>query len=137
MLFEVFPKAIMDYLFIDDLRVPLRVGVYPREQAIPQTVEISLKIGLSSRQAGESDKLADTIDYSMVIKRLLARLGEQHFNLIEKMAETAAAIVLNEFGAHWVRVSITKFGTMRDVKRSGIVIERSASGIPAEGFYPG
>lgn len=127
----------MDYLFIDDLRIPLRVGVYPREQAMPQTVEISLKIGISSRQAGESDKLADTIDYSMVTKRLLAQLGAQHFNLIEKMAETAALIVLNEFGAHWVRVSIAKFGTMRDVGRVGIVIERSASGIPAGGFYPG
>ena len=114
----------MDIIFIDDLRVTTLIGIYPREKAMPQTVEISLQIGTLTAEASESDELGDTIDYAQVVERLRAELSVQHFNLLEKLAEYIATLLLDEFGALWVRVSIAKLGMMRGVRRVGVVIER-------------
>ena len=117
-------SAKMDIIFIDELRIPTLIGIYPREQAIPQTIEISLQIGTSTVGAGASDDIGDTIDYAVVVERLRSELASRHFKLLEKLAEYIAALLLDDFGAPWVRVSIAKIGVMRDVRRVGVIIER-------------
>ena len=126
----------MDIIFIDELRISTLIGIYPREQTMPQTVEISLQIGTSTVNAGASDKLRDTIDYAAVVERLQSELGQRHFGLLEKLAEHIAELLLGEFGARWTRVSVAKLGMMRGVRRAGVVIERgernpSSNALPA------
>ena len=116
----------MDIIFIEELRVKTWIGIYPREKAMPQTVEISLRIGVSTASAGASDDIRDTVDYAVVVDRLRKELGERHFNLLEKLAEFVATLLLEDFAAQWVQVSIAKLGMMRGVRRVGVVIERSA-----------
>ena len=116
----------MDIIFIEDFRVATRIGIYAREQVIPQPVEISLRIGVSTASAGASDDIRDTVDYAVVVDRLRKELGERHFNLLEKLAEFVATLLLEDFAAQWVQVSIAKLGMMRGVRRVGVVIERSA-----------
>ncbi|MFZ2854334.1 MAG: dihydroneopterin aldolase [Rhodocyclaceae bacterium] len=117
----------MDIIFIDDFRVSTQIGIYPREKAMPQTVEFSLQIGTSTASAGSSDDIRDTIDYAVVVDRLRSELGARHFNLLEKLAEYVATLLLEDFGATWVRVSIAKLGMMRGVRRVGVTIERRAA----------
>ena len=114
----------MDIIFIDELRLSTLIGIYPRERAVPQTVEMSLQIGTSTASAGASDDIVDTIDYAVVVERLRSELATQHFNLLEKLAEYVAGLLIEQFGARWVRVSIAKLGMMRGVKRVGVIIER-------------
>ena len=116
----------MDIIFINELRATTLIGIYPREQAMPQTVEISLQIGTSTASAGASDDIGDTIDYARVVDRLRGELAARHFNLLERLAEYVATLLLEDFGATWVRVSIAKLGMMRGVARVGVVIERGA-----------
>lgn len=118
----------MDIIFIDELRVSTLIGIYPREKAMPQTVEMSLQIGTVTTSAGASDDIGDTIDYAMVVERLRAELAAQHFNLLEKLAEYVARLLLEDFGATWVCVSIAKLGMMPGVRRVGVVIERGERG---------
>ncbi|MBL8390832.1 MAG: dihydroneopterin aldolase [Candidatus Accumulibacter sp.] len=117
----------MDIIFINELRATTLIGIYPREQAMPQTVEISLQIGTSTASAGASDDIGDTIDYAQVVERLRNELAARHFNLLERLAEYVATLLLEDFGATWVRVSIAKLGMMRGVARVGVVIERGAA----------
>lgn len=117
----------MDIIFIDDLRLSTLIGIYPREKAMPQTVEISLQIGASTTNAGTSDDIEDTIDYAAVVDRLRSEVAARHFNLLEKLAEYVADLLLKDFGASWVRVSIAKLGMMRGVRRVGVVIERGTA----------
>jgi dihydroneopterin aldolase len=117
----------MDIIFINDLRASTLIGIYPREKAMRQTIEISLQIGTSTASAGASDDIRDTIDYAMVVERLHAELGARHFNLLERLAEYVATLLLEDFGATWVRVSIAKLGMLRGVQRVGVVIERGAA----------
>jgi 7,8-dihydroneopterin aldolase/epimerase/oxygenase len=115
----------MDIIFIEELRAETWIGIYPREKAMPQTVEISLRIGVSTASAGASDDIRDTVDYAIVVERLRADLAASHFNLLEKLAEHIATFLLESFAANWVRVSVAKLGMMPGVKRVGVVIERS------------
>jgi dihydroneopterin aldolase len=126
----------MDILFIDEFRVMTRIGIHPREQGVPQALEISLRIGISMARAGESDDIRDTIDYSEVVERLRGDLERHHFQLLEKLAEHIAGVVLGDFGAVWVRVSIAKPGVMRGVRRAGVVIERGRSEAPSSRTLP-
>lgn len=118
----------MDIIFIDDLRIQTLIGIYPREKVMPQTIEMSLQIGTSTAGAGASDNIGDTIDYAKVVERLRADLANAHFNLLERLAEHVATLLLREFGATWVRISIAKLGMMSGVKRVGVIIERGTRG---------
>ena len=118
----------MDIIFIEDLRLSTLIGIYPREKAMPQTIEMSLQIGTSTASAGSSDHIGDTINYAAVVERLRTELARQHFNLLERLAEYVAGLLLDDFGALWVRVSIAKLGIMPGVRRVGVTIER---GTPA------
>ncbi len=115
----------MDIIFIEELRAETWIGIYPREKAMSQVVEISLHIGVSTASAGASDDIRDTVDYAVVVERLRRDLSGSHFNLLEKLAEHVAAWLLENFAAQWVRVSIAKLGMMPGVKRVGVTIERS------------
>ena len=121
------PPSRMDIIFIDDLRASTMIGIYPRERALPQTVAISLQIGTSTASAGASDDINDTIDYAMVVERVRSELAGRHFNLLERLAEYVATLLIEEFGAPWVRVSIAKLGMMHAVHRVGVTIERGAA----------
>jgi dihydroneopterin aldolase len=54
-------------------------------------------------------------------------LAARHFNLLERLAEYVATLLLEDFGATWVRVSIAKLGMMSGVQRVGVIIERGAA----------
>ena len=115
----------MDIIFIEELRAETWIGIYPREKAVAQTVEITLHIGVSTASAGASDDIRDTVDYAVVVDRLRKDLAASHFNLLEKLTEHIATWLLENFAAQWVRVSVAKLGMMPGVKRVGVVIERS------------
>lgn len=113
----------MDFIFIEELRVDANVGIYAREQATSQTLEINLTFGVPD-EAAMDDDIAKTIDYAVVIERVRSELQARHFNLIETLGEFVIDLMLNEFGAPWVKISIAKVGVARGVKRVGVQIER-------------
>jgi len=113
----------MDFIFIEDLRVDTRVGIYPRERAAPQTLELNLTFGVPD-EAAQHDDIRDTIDYAEVIDRIRDELAQRHFNLLETLGEFIIALMLEQFKAPWVKLSIAKVGVARGVKRVGVFIER-------------
>ena len=125
----------MDFIFIEELRVQAWVGIYAREKAAPQTVELNLTFGVPD-SAAEHDDIADTINYAEVIERIRKELAERHFNLIETLGEFVVHLLFDEFGAPWVKIRIAKIGVMKGVRRVGVYIQRGKEGIslPATGI---
>lgn len=113
----------MDFIFIEEMRVEANVGIYDRERVTPQMVEINLTFGVPDEAAADDD-IAKTIDYAVVIERVRKELAERHFNLLETLGEYVIKLMLDEFGAPWVKISIAKVGVARGVKRVGVQIER-------------
>lgn len=123
----------MDFIFIEELRVAAWIGIYAREKAAPQTVELNLTFGVPDA-AAERDDIADTIDYAVVIDRIRAELKQRHFNLIETLGEFVVSLLLDDFGASWVKIRIAKIGVMKGVRRVGVYIERGRGGVPLSGM---
>ena len=113
----------MDHIFIRDLRLPTLIGFHRRERVVPQTIRIDLEIGIANTAVFASDKVADCIDYDKVTTRI-RETASQHVNLVETLAERIARLVLDEFGAAWVKVSIAKLGILKDVGLVGVTVER-------------
>jgi dihydroneopterin aldolase len=122
----------MDILFIENFRLPVSVGIYPREKAAPQVVEFALQIGVSTVKAGASDNIHDTINYAEVVDYLKTRLAEEHFNLLESLAEYVACALIERYGARDARVSVAKIGAMPGVGRVGVVIQRTGDRVPED-----
>lgn len=114
----------MDIIFLHTVRAKTLIGWYDWERVATQVVELDLEIGLPSSRAGASDNLTDTIDYDRVVTTLRESLATQHFLLLEALAEHIAQIIRHDFGAPWVRVSVTKLGILHEVGRVGVTIER-------------
>jgi 7,8-dihydroneopterin aldolase/epimerase/oxygenase len=117
--------ATMDIIFIHDFRLEILIGVYEWERRVPQTVQLDLEVGLPPREK-RSDRIGDTIDYSKIVSRIEASLAHHRFVLVEALAEHIAQLVMTEFGAPWIRASVTKLGALKGVKRLGVTIERGA-----------
>jgi dihydroneopterin aldolase len=117
----------VDTIFISDFRLEILIGVYEWERRVPQTVQLDLEIALPPREK-RSDKIGDTIDYSKVVSRIEQSLEDNRFLLVEALAEHIAQLVLTEFGAPWIRTSVTKLGALKGVKRLGVTIERGSRG---------
>jgi dihydroneopterin aldolase len=114
----------MDAIQIRDLRVHALIGIHKRERHVAQTVSIDLDIGLPGAKVFQSDKVADTIDYEQVSIRIGALAASGHFKLVETLAERIARLLLEDFGAPWVKVSVAKIGILGNAKFVGVSIER-------------
>ena len=115
----------MDIIFLRALRLEAMVGIYRRERTIRQTVEIDLDIALPDAAVFTSGKVADTIDYSVVARRIREELDANRFGLVENLAEHLARMVLAEFRSPWVRLSVAKIGILKEARSVGITIERT------------
>ncbi|MGH8701037.1 MAG: dihydroneopterin aldolase [Burkholderiales bacterium] len=114
----------MDTIFISDLRLDILIGVYDWERKVPQTVQLDLEIGIPDGGRPRSDRIRETIDYAKVIERIQASLKQDRFLLVERLAEHLAQLVMTEFNAPWVKISVSKLAVEKDVKRVGVTIER-------------
>ena len=118
----------MDIIFISELKIETLIGIYAWEKNVPQTIQLDVEVGLRGEHAAKSGRIGDTIDYSQVVGRIEQLFKEQHFLLLEKAGEAIADMVVRDFKAPWIKVSIAKLGPLRNVKKLGIVIERGIRG---------
>lgn len=114
----------MDAILIRDLRVEALIGIHKRERHVRQTISIDLDIGLPGEAVFATDKVADTIDYEQVALGINRLASGGHFRLVETFAGHIARLVIEEFGAPWVRVSAAKIGILPNAKFVGVSIER-------------
>ena len=118
----------MDAIVIRDLRVEALIGIHRRERHVTQTVSIDLEIGVPGSAVFASDKVSDTIDYEQVALGIRALAASGHFRLVETFAHRIASLLMNEFGAPWVKVSAAKIGILANAKFVGVTIERRRPG---------
>lgn len=117
----------MDQIFIEGFRGETVIGIHASELHHPQPLLIDLHAGVPRAQACGSDRIHDTIDYSVVLERLRGLMQSHGVTLLEALAEQIAQMLLIDFGAAWVRVKVVKPRKFDDVVQVGVQIERSAS----------
>ena len=103
----------MDTIFLREFRVDAWVGIYEWEKQRAQTLEMEIEIGIPGNEVGLTDDIHDTVHYGEVVERITAEL-----------AEHVCAIIIDEFKAPWVRLSVAKLGHVRNVRKVGVTLER-------------
>ncbi len=114
----------MDIIYLHDLKINTVIGIFEWERRVKQAVILDLDMAADIRKAAASDKIADTLDYKAVAKRLIEYVGNNQFQLVETLAERVAEIVLNEFNINWLRLRVNKKGAVRGAVDVGVIIER-------------
>lgn len=113
-----------DKILIRDLKLETIIGLFPWEREVRQTLLIDLDIGTDIRAAAESNNLNDTINYAEICERIAKLADEGRYKLIESLAEKISTLVIEEFHALDVKVTIYKQDVMTQVAKVGVSIER-------------
>jgi len=113
-----------DYIEIRDLLLRTIVGINPGERQNKQDVLINLRLETDLTKAGQSDDIADTLNYRTLCKEVIARVEASGFFLVERLAEDVAQVCLTYPSVLSVRVTLEKPGALRFSRSVGVVIER-------------
>lgn len=126
-------------VFIRDLSVSTLIGVHEHERRRPRALLMDLDIELHASRAGQTDRLADTVDYAAVVVDVRRCLADKSYFLLERVAEFVADRILEEFDAKRVVVRVAKAGVLKDVGLVGVRIERCAAqaAAPAPSHFGG
>jgi dihydroneopterin aldolase len=114
----------MDTIFIRDLRVDTRIGVYDWEQHVSQPLMIDLEFAAPSPAPFRSDRLADAVDYSAVVARIKAFAQEHPHRLVERFAEALADDLRQSFALPSLTLTVAKLSPVPGTGRAGVRIVR-------------
>lgn len=117
-----------DIVFINQLKLDTIIGIHEWEREKKQPIVLDIEIGCSIRSAANSDHIKDCIDYFSVSEKMKTLANIHRYQLVESLAEEISRIILQEFGAQWVKVKLSKPNAVSEAKEVGVIIERHCDG---------
>lgn len=84
------------------------LGVHEAERLVGQKLNIDVEMRCDLSAAAASDHLVDTIDYEKAYRLVERTVTEGHFKLIEALAGTLCAALLDTFPVEQVTVRVQK-----------------------------
>jgi D-erythro-7,8-dihydroneopterin triphosphate epimerase len=114
-----------DRIYIRDLMVRCIIGIYPDERKDKQDVVFNVVLETDLREAGRTDRIEDTINYKSIKKDILAMAEASNYNLIESLADRAAAICLEDRRVSAVEVTVDKPAALRFARSVAVSVRRS------------
>jgi FolB domain-containing protein len=114
-----------DRIIIKDLLLRGIIGINDWEREKRQDILINITLYGDLRAAGESDDIADTINYRTVTKNIIEHVEKSEPFTVEALAGDIARICLSEASVKRARVRVEKPGALRFARSVGVEIERS------------
>lgn len=87
----------MDKIILRGLPVDCVIGTLPDERTSPQTLYFDLDLYGDFSRAGETDELADAVDYTAVERCVKEYAAGTSFFLLERLAYASARKLLEKF----------------------------------------
>ena len=115
----------MDQVLIKDLLVRGIIGINDWERVTIQDILINIVLFADLRRAGESDDIADCVNYRTVAKKVQAHAETARRFTVEALAADIARLCLEDPLVQRVRVRVEKPGAVRFSNSVGVEIERS------------
>ena len=114
----------MDKIFLRNLKVKTRIGIFEWEKAVDQMININLILYLDIKKSAKSKKIEDSVNYKSISKRIISLAENNKFELVESMIENMAEIIFNEYNIQQITISISKPVAIRGSDDVGIEITR-------------
>jgi FolB domain-containing protein len=115
----------MDKVFIKDLVARGIIGVNDWERKKAQEILINVTVFTDTTKAGQSDDIKDTVDYSVLTKKILADAESVARLTVEALANDLVKICLEQKGVMRAIVRVEKPGAVRFARSVGVEVERS------------
>jgi len=97
-----------DRVFVHDLVLDAKIGVYTNEKGVPQRARFSVDIEVTPSGQAIEDQIGRVLDYDMIIATIKDILAQGHINLVETLADEIATRCLAHPRAASVKVKIEK-----------------------------
>jgi FolB domain-containing protein len=114
----------LDRIHIKDLFLRCIIGINPDERIKRQDVLINITLYADLMKAGQSDDMADTVNYKQIKNRIVEMVEQSSFFLVERLAERIAESCLEDSGVQYVNVLVEKPGALRFARSVGVEILR-------------
>ncbi|MGD9496915.1 MAG: dihydroneopterin aldolase [Armatimonadota bacterium] len=98
----------MDRIRIHNMSFYGHHGVQASERDLGGRFHVDVELGLDLRPAGESDRVADTVDYKAVYELIAQVQASRRFRLLEALAHACAEGILERFPVEEVTVRVRK-----------------------------
>ncbi|KKL28804.1 hypothetical protein LCGC14_2371500 [marine sediment metagenome] len=115
-----------DRIHIRDLSLECIVGVREHERTGKQKVLVNITLQTDLSEAGRTDSIADTVDYSRITREVTSLVTGSSFLLLERLAEAVADVCLAHERVRQVRVLVEKPGALAAARTVGVEIVRTA-----------
>ena len=110
-------------VLIRDLVLPAEIGVFRREKGRRQRVRVNVELAVKARPP-KRDARAEVLCYDRIVAGLRGLVAAGHINLVETLAERAAALCLADPAAISVRLRVEKLDVYPDAAAVGVEIVR-------------
>ena len=97
-----------DKLMVEDVRFWAQHGLSKAEQVIGAWFSVDAELAVDLRAAAVSDDVAATVDYGLVMQRIVEIGTKNRVNLLERLAGLMSEAILREFPTSEVRVRVRK-----------------------------
>lgn len=114
-----------DVMRISSFTTTGSIGILPWERQLRQKLSFDIEYPVDCKQASSEDDIADTVDYAQLSDAIIDFLANQHFGLLETLAEQLSQHLLSQFSLAWVRLHICKIGAIKQARHVEISIERA------------
>ncbi len=118
----------MDKIIISNLKINTVIGILSEERTKTQQLLLNLELFMSLQNAGKSDSLFDSVDYSQIENKIIEMSKKTNFFLIERFAEEVAEICLKEELVSSVKIEVAKPGALKHSGMVAVCIERTRKG---------
>lgn len=115
----------MDKVIISDLSVRGIIGINDWEREKPQEILINIIMFAELSKAGQSDDIADCVNYRSMAKKVQHHAETAARYTVEALATDLAHLCLEEPGVNKVIIRVEKPGAVRFSHSVGVEIERT------------
>lgn len=98
----------MDKIIIKGMDIFAYHGVLDEEKKLGQHFIFDIKMYYNLKKAGGTDNLKHSVSYADVYIKLNKFITENSFDLIEKVAEESAKLILENFDIKKVKIKVKK-----------------------------
>ena len=103
-------RLMADSIAITGIEVFAYHGVLPKEKAEGQRFLVDVEVEVDLSSAGDSDALAETVDYGLLAQRIHVVVASERWDLIERVATRVAETVLEDPRVEAVVATVHKPG---------------------------
>ncbi len=116
-----------DRILIKDLLLRGIIGINDWERENRQDIRINVTLFGNLHPAGDSDDIADAVNYRTITKQIIEHVETSERFTVEALAADIARICLEAPGVERARVRLEKPGALRFARSVGVEIERQRS----------